>query len=373
MPKRILRVVAVPFLLTAFLQLPAQHATEKKPAVWFPNQPAPSGSSYVGHKRCAECHASEAANQARGAMAGALAPANASPVLRARPRLAMRRGPYSYQITRSRNQVVYRVSDGTRSLDAPLLWAFGEGKVGQTFVFRHAGDYWESRVSYYHRLGGLDFTVGTARQPETLEEAFGRRLSPADARDCFGCHATGAVVSGRLEAEAATAGVRCEACHGPGSAHIQAVRSGVAESRIFNPAVLNSDDQSQQFCGSCHRSWSTVMEMPDRGGLDNVRFQPYRIFHSPCYSMDDARIRCVTCHDPHAPLGTAAASYDAKCLACHATARNARTALRHAPPCPVGVRECVNCHMPKVELSSAHFKFTDHRIRVVRAGDKYPN
>jgi hypothetical protein len=28
--------------------------------------------------------------------------------------------------------------------------------------------------------------------------------------------------------------------------------------------------------------------------------------------------------------------------------------------------------MPKVELPGAHYKFTDHRIRIARPGDPYP-
>jgi hypothetical protein len=29
--------------------------------------------------------------------------------------------------------------------------------------------------------------------------------------------------------------------------------------------------------------------------------------------------------------------------------------------------------MPKIDLPGAHAKFTDHQIRIVRAGDPYPN
>jgi len=28
--------------------------------------------------------------------------------------------------------------------------------------------------------------------------------------------------------------------------------------------------------------------------------------------------------------------------------------------------------MPKVEIPGSHFKFTDHRIRIVRPGEPYP-
>ena len=46
---------------------------------------------------------------------------------------------------------------------------------------------------------------------------------------------------------------------------------------------------------------------------------------------------------------------------------------RNAKPCPVAVKGCSTCHMPKIELPGSHFKFTDHRIRVARAGDTFPN
>jgi len=43
-------------------------------------------------------------------------------------------------------------------------------------------------------------------------------------------------------------------------------------------------------------------------------------------------------------------------------------AVATSPPksCPVEGESCVTCHMPKVELRGAHFKFTDHRIRITR-------
>ena len=30
-------------------------------------------------------------------------------------------------------------------------------------------------------------------------------------------------------------------------------------------------------------------------------------------------------------------------------------------------------HLPKTEIKAAHFKFTDHFIRIVKPGEKYPN
>jgi cytochrome c peroxidase len=107
--------------------------------------------------------------------------------------------------------------------------------------------------------------------------------------------------------------------------------------------------------------------------INNVRFQPYRIFHSKCYS-DDRRISCTACHDPHAPLKQDAAYYDAKCLACHASKESlAESKATLIPGCRVGAKDCASCHMPKIGPAAAHFKFTDHYIRIVKPKEAYPN
>ena len=62
------------------------------------------------------------------------------------------------------------------------------------------------------------------------------------------------------------------------------------------------------------------------------------------------------------PLPAAAASHKAA---------PGKPAVPAAKPCPVRSDGCVTCHMPKVELPDAHFKFTDHRIRIVRPRGNY--
>ena len=90
--------------------------------------------------------------------------------------------------------------------------------------------------------------------------------------------------------------------------------------QIFNPGILSGDLLSQEFCGSCHRSVDEVFAMPQRGEINNLRFQPYRIFKSKCY-QDDRRVSCIACHDPHAELISNPAFYDSKCLSCHLSSR----------------------------------------------------
>jgi len=341
---------------------------------WRPARDA-GGIGYVGNKACAECHAYQASTFSETPMANASRAAADCEILAAHPRLAFREGPYSYEIARRGRQSVYTVSDGAGTISEPLLYCFGSGVAGQTYIFRHGGSLYESRVSYFQKLRGLGLTILHPREvPKSLAEAVGRRMSEEGARGCFSCHTTAAVNGSRLQLERLAGGVGCEACHGPGERHVAAVRAGNFKSlQIFNPAKLDALDLMQEFCATCHVSFEEVSHMPELGGANNIRFQPYRIFKSRGHLLDDRRISCTACHDPHDKLRHEAAFYDAKCTACHLNGpREARTPARAAAPCPVSTRQCVTCHMPKVELPEMHFKFTDHWIRTPKTGEPTP-
>ena len=369
-------VVAALTLLggTRLLRGQGQMAARTPLSKWRPTQEYP-GVRYVGAKTCAQCHTYEASTFSANAMAHALELPAASEVLASHPRLTFSNGPYSYLITSRGGRSVYTVTDGVKTISEPILYAFGRGVTGQTYVFRHNGALFESRVSYFRERQNLDFTVGQTRLvPTSVEDAVGRPIGVEEAKGCFGCHSTGAVGGSQLQLDRLTPGVSCEACHGPGEKHVAAVKSeNFKDLQIFNPARLSARELSQEFCGSCHTSFEQAMVLPGQGGLNNVRFQPYRLFNSRGHNTDDRRTSCVACHDPHAKLEHDAASYDAKCAACHVSGpREARTKESAAGPCPVGTKQCVTCHMPKVEFPGMHFKFTDHWIRTARPGDPVP-
>jgi hypothetical protein len=125
-----------------------------------------------------------------------------------------------------------------------------------------------------------------------------------------------------------------------------------------------SAEATSNFCGGCHRTWSDVV-VHEAYNIGDVRFQPYRLWSSLCYDPDDARISCLACHDPHTEPSPQPADYDAKCQACHAGGKPG------AKACRVSKSNCVSCHMPKTEIPGAHYQFTDHRIRVVKANEPF--
>ena len=291
-------------------------------------------------------------------------------ILRSHPKLTFHEGVYSFEIVRKGDQSIYTVTDGSQTITVPIGWAFGLGGAGQTYVFERDGHFYESRVSYFGALGGLDLTMGAANiHPKTIDEAAGRKMEGVAARQCFGCHATNAVEQNRLTLDHIEAGVRCERCHVGAEQHAAAIKAGDAKTAMAIPRLSRlSTEEMSNFCGQCHRTWETIALDGPKGVL-NVRFQPYRLTNSKCYDAADPRTKCVACHDPHQNVVSNAAYYDSKCLACHAA--GAHTPALKA--CPVAKANCIRCHMPLVDLPGAHNKFTDHEIRIVRANEPYPN
>jgi hypothetical protein len=187
-------------------------------------------------------------------------------------------------------------------------------------------------------------------------------------RNCIQCHVTHGVpafhLPARVETRVAELGIACEACHGPGEAHVLANRSpqerwlrrqsDEGDPTIVNPARL-APDRGAMVCGQCHMvstighpardpEWNesgfayrpgddlaatrTIARQPDvtragaRGvpagaaGLDASRFWPdgairvtgreYNgLLETGCHTR--GALTCTSCHSMHAAEGDAAA------------------------------------------------------------------
>jgi hypothetical protein len=339
------------------------------PACWALTLALPllaAASPTANDQVCAACHRKEVARFHETPMARALESVPQAEILRRHSSLTFQESGFQWRIVRDGERSLMTVTGAGEMLTVPLLWAFGQGVAGQTYVFERDGALYESRVSFYNALGGLDLTMGAQPgKPRSIDDAAGRRMDASAARDCFGCHSTGAVSGSRLHLESISPGVGCESCHGAAEQHVAAVRAGNPAAAKMTKLAGRTAEEMAELCGRCHRTWSQIALNGPRGVL-NVRFQPYRLANSKCYDTADARIACTACHDPHGPLETSAASYDVHCSACHSTAL-------HTKICRVAKANCVSCHMPKIELPGAHASFTDHQIRIARAGESYPN
>lgn len=314
---------------------------------------------------CAPCH-QQAKTQALSNMGKALESGADSSILNENQRLAFTDGRFSYKIERNAGRSLYTVTEGEDSLTVPIPWAFGLGAAGQTYVLELNGKWYESRVSFYRDIHGLDLTLGAGGMaPQNLTEALGREMNEHDVAACFGCHTTNSVHGREVDFENIVPGVLCESCHGPAAQHVDAMKSGNAKAGAMAKLAKLSTEEMFEACGRCHRTWAAIATNGPRG-IQNVRFQPYRLTNSKCYDASDQRISCVACHDPHSHQTEAASFYEAKCGACHAANAGAKV-------CKVSKHDCVSCHMPKVEIPGSHHKFTDHEIRIARAGSPYPD
>jgi hypothetical protein len=354
----------------------ADHLAE--PGFW-PTQNAARRNEFVGVNACASCHSAIVATQSRTPMSATAMLTDNSDILRSHPALNFTFDKYRYEIKASAMQNVYTITDGSRSLSANLLWAFGTDRVGQSYLFKKDdGKFYEARVTYFHTLKALHFTPDRAlTTAKDLEEAMYRPVELSEIRRCFACHTTAPNIADQFDEKGLIPGVTCEACHGPGGKHIAAMQAAKltgmtpsAEGTIFNAAQLHPAD-SVDFCGACHATWWDV-KLSGVKGVSNAKSQPYRLEGSKCWGNGDARLTCVACHDPHKQLQTDPGSYDANCLSCHLATSASKSADHRGAACPVSTKNCASCHMPKVYVPGMHYNFTDHRIRIARPSDPYP-
>jgi Cytochrome c554 and c-prime len=354
-----------------------------EPGFW-PTQDAASRKDFVGAQACGTCHAAIFASQRTTPMGATAMHVENSDILRQHPKLNFGFGPYRFEIKTEGDRTAYTVTDGKASETAALQWAFGTGQVGQSYLFKKQDDqkFYEARVTYFSSLKNLNFTPARAiTSAKDVDEAMYREVDPGEVSRCFACHATASSIAGKFEEANLIPGVSCESCHGAGAQHIAAMRAAKlveetgGDTQVFNPASLRPWD-SVDFCGACHATaWD--VKLSGNKGVSNARSQPYRLEKSKCWGQaGDARLTCIGCHDPHKQLQTEPSSYDKACLSCHAgVGKNekagSKVGVHNGAACPVATKDCVTCHMPKVQVPEMHYAFTDHRIRIVRPGDGY--
>jgi hypothetical protein len=283
-------------------------------------------------------------------MAQAMTPAMKSAFAQAvagRPVYEAKNGyEFRYQLVSAAGGLAVTAQRDDDRAEGVIEWVLGAGAQGQTPLIRVGNALLESRVSYFPPLGRFGITIGQAAESSrSAAAALGVKQSSRDAKACLGCHSAGVT----SELGSVIPGVQCEQCHARAEEHARGLAS------VVNPGKLDAMDQVR-ICGACHRLTPPV----DDTQIENVRFQPARLMRSRCFVS--GRLACTTCHPAHEDAKrNDAVFYNGKCGDCHETV-HAEDVRRKG--------DCIGCHMPYVQLHPA-LKFTDHYIRVVKAGD-YP-
>ncbi len=328
--------------------------------------------SYLGAGACAACHAEQFAQQSSSGHALSLHRIEDHPTAAsfAPAGVLARAGGAKYTYRLVADGLHVKVSAGEKESRSRLEWAFGAGEQAVTFVGQvDENRYVEHHFSYYSATGGMGTTPGHSEgAPRGPEDALGVYYGTFGAQPsimrCFQCHSTGPLALGEaFSLQPNELGVRCEACHGPGRPHVEAVASGELErasAAIANPARLRSG-QLLERCGACHRPPASPGKVIDWSDPWNVRHQPVYLSRSACVQARGQPLSCMRCHDPHAPLSTEAARDNARCLDCHHAGRRPATVCRQDVS-----RSCSSCHMPPVRPQD-ELRFTNHWIGVYDA------
>lgn len=234
--------------------------------------------------------------------------------------------------------------------------------------------------------------------------------------ECAGCHATGVDPVKKTFVEM---GIACEACHGPGSNHVEAV-PGYEIPTIIQASRLTSALASQ-ICGSCHTNgrdktgkYAYPVSYQTHKGEGNLRLYFNEVNpqdnpdlfwpsgesrHSNQQYLDWKKsehakvgVTCITCHDVHRsksslqgvgevpnPLVVIRSKtrlfHDTLCKSCHTTPMRRSVHRIHT------FGSCVRCHMPRVTTIGESADAHSHTLRfmfpeaTVKAGgvDKQPN
>jgi len=251
--------------------------------------------------------------------------------------------------------------EGDRLYELPMVWLYTENRWAVSHFFPYRGG------------------------------SYGRELNPR----CLECHNTWIDhVPGSLneyQRDRMILGVTCERCHGPGREHVARHQQGLANTSpdpIVNPRKL-PPAQRESVCNQCHLQgldevlrygrtdfdfrpgmhlgdiWTVFVEGTGvvASGKTTAVSHVQQMHASQCFLQSDGRLGCISCHDPHGvpPPDQRPATFNARCLDCHATAGCSLPEPERLTPPMAG--SCIACHMPRLNaVDVPHTSQTDHRV-----------
>jgi len=291
-----------------------------------------------------------------------------------------------------------QVGDAYRRL--PLVWHIGDQRwMHMNGVFLSPdNDDWGRHLSLWNE--NCVFCHNTAPAPHMATNADG---TPTATK--------------RFDTNVADLGIACEACHGPGGAHVEAQRSpltryashaeGATDDAMVDPKKLDQA-AATALCGQCHsqrlpsppeKIWTFMESGPtfrpgdvlaghvepirrdtpalegrreaifsDRFWSDGTaRLSAYEylgVTQSPCFAGGE--LTCFSCHtmhsgDVHGQLEPEMRG-DRACTQCHEEIARDVGAHTHHDPSGAGSR-CLDCHMPRMVYGVVDIH-RSHRIEV---------
>lgn len=179
--------------------------------------------------------------------------------------------------------------------------------------------------------------------------------------------------------------VSCEACHGPGSIHLELANSHSIfwdRNHGYGLAKLKDKDPKAQLdtCAKCH-SRRRIVHPDYSPGQNFLDYYMPELLDDDLYHADGQideevyvygsflqslmyrkGVRCTDCHDPHTTK--LKAQGNALCVRCHVSAKY-DTPLHHRHKVDSKGAQCVECHMPTTTYMVVDPR-RDHSIRIPR-------
>jgi tetratricopeptide (TPR) repeat protein len=371
-----------------------------------------AAAEFVGSERCAQCHAEEYAAWQSSQHRDAMQPVTQEAMLGDFDDARHVHGGVTTRFTR-RDGAYFVSTDGPdgRQAEFPVRYAFGVFPLQQYLLELPRGHLqafslaWDSRDA---QAGGQRwFHLYPDERIDHRDELHWTRRSQNWNYMCADCHST------RVEKgyDAATdtyrttyseVSVGCEACHGPGSAHLRwaerpdaspakglAVsldeRRGIAWSRDPESgqprrSKPRSSEREIDVCAQCHARRTQIADgyragqpfldhylpalpTPPLYHFDGQQRDEVFIWGSWLQSrMHAAGVTCSDCHDPHTQKLLTPGN--AVCAQCHDASRYDTAAHHHHPPGQPSA-QCVACHMPAATYMVVDPR-RDHSMRVPR-------
>lgn len=370
--------------------------------------------SFVGADACQGCHATEHAQWQDSHHDLAMQPATPDTVLGDFDGASFDYFGTESRFFRRHDRFFVRTdgADGTLQ-EFPIAYTFGVYPLQQYLIempggrLQALGIVWDSRSAadggqrWYHLYPDNPVRAGDPLHWTGLDQNWNFM--------CADCHSTNLQKNYDLETASydttwSEINVACEACHGPGKAHVDAMGDGKrnlanagfrvslsrAESKAWvidpktgNPHPWTHGQEAQpelEVCAQCHSRRSAQFHgaRPEDGLFNH--FMP-SLLEAGLYHVDGqidgevfvygsfvqskmyhAGVSCSDCHNPHSL--ELKATGNAVCGQCHQASKYDVEA-HHGHPQDSAGAQCVNCHMPEKTYMGVDDR-RDHSFRIPR-------
>ncbi|HYO23356.1 MAG TPA: multiheme c-type cytochrome [Lacipirellulaceae bacterium] len=367
---------------------------------WYRVRPAAAlrQATYVGRASCVECHRPQAEAFAGSDHDRAMEPATDSTVL----------GDFNNATFTRHDETTRFFRDGKRFMvnaegpdglyhDYEIEWTFGVRPLQQYMVRFPDGRVQVLRVSWDVLRKRWFYVAPPDAQDDRIaagDPLHWTGLSQNWNTMCAECHSTDYhknfnLADNTYHSEYNEIDVSCEACHGPGSLHVELAQEGSlfwdrnVGYGLTNSLKTASNVQQMETCAPCHSRRTMVHESyrPGESFYDN--FEPLLLYNGLYHSdgqiadevyefgsftqskMYHKGVRCSDCHDPHSLKLKHPGNQ--LCGQCHQPGQYDGPMHHHHVAAADNAPEtqCVTCHMPTATYMGVDVR-RDHSFRVPR-------